>query len=50
MDYRNLVGKSFEDLENELENEEEVMTENFRDLRIQKDLDRKKQFKQENKG
>lgn len=50
MEYRNLTGKSFGELEDELNEDEDVTMESSRDIQIQQDLDRKKQFKQEKRG
>jgi len=49
MNYRRLAGQSFDDIIDEVEEDENIVFEKNNDIRIQKDIDRKKYFKQEEK-
>lgn len=46
-DYRSLIGQSFDDVRDELEEDEATSFENMKDKRIRNEINRKKQFKQE---
>jgi len=49
MDYKKFAGMSFNDIQDELEDEENIIFEKNQDIRIKNDLDRKKYFNQEKK-
>lgn len=47
MDYRKLAGQSFDDIKDDIEEDENILFEKNNDIRIKNDIDRKKYFNQE---